>query len=101
MKDTTEAGEFEQRIATPQGCSAYLNDQLQSAEPRRVITAAGHLIVAKGLGQVAHAAGIARAKLYRHYVEADEATLDSFLTILDALGMQLAVVPKENETIQR
>lgn len=67
----------------------FLNPGAQST--KHIVNALGIVAKAKGLAQVAQQCGIRREQLYRSLEESEDPTLQTLLSILQALGLQLDV----------
>jgi len=86
--------EHEYFLSTPDGFSQYLSEIFKSGNCDRTIQATASAVLWKGLSDTAQAAGVTRASLYRDYVTGGEPSLSNFMAVLDALGIQLAAIPR-------
>ena len=68
---------------------ALLNDAFATGERNVIIGVIGMIARARGITDLAKTSGIGRSSLYKSLDKAGNPTLDTFLTILDALGLEL------------
>jgi probable addiction module antidote protein len=94
MDQSTVDKEHEYFLSTPDGFSQYLSEIFKSDDRDRAIQATASAVLWKGLSDIAKAAGVTRVSLYTGYVTEGEPSLRNFMAVLDALGVQLAAVPR-------
>lgn len=72
---------------------AYLNDMLAEGTPAEFVQALNDVARARGMGQIAKAAGIGRTTLYKT-LQSEKPRFDTLAKVLDSMGLQLQVVAK-------
>lgn len=77
-----------------------LNEALASGNPSSVLNALGNIAKARGMGQVAKEAGLARESLYRALNAAGNPEFVTVLKVIGSLGLQLSVT-KRNPGVMR
>lgn len=80
-------------LTTPAELAAYVNELLAD-EPGVLAFALGDLAKAHGMTAMAEATGLARESLYKALRAGAAPRFDTVSKVLDALGLQLVVVPK-------
>jgi probable addiction module antidote protein len=73
--------------------AAYIDDALESADPAHIAHALGVVARAKGMTEIARAAGVSREHLYRALKETGNPELATIVRVLKALGLRLAAQP--------
>jgi probable addiction module antidote protein len=86
--DITEFLDSEEAIA------AYLDAVFEVGDPEEMRDALGHVARARGMSDLAQAAGITRAGLYKALGENGNPSFATVAALLKALGVRLAVLPK-------
>jgi probable addiction module antidote protein len=82
-------------FGTAEGFSEYLSDVLKDSEYSEVKDAMARAVLCKGIGDTAQEAKVSRVSLYRGYVaRSNEPSLENFLAVLNALGVELTAAPK-------
>ncbi|MDM7957095.1 addiction module antidote protein [Blastomonas sp.] len=74
--------------------AAYLDAVFADGDPDEMRAALAHVARAKGMGDLAHSAGITRGGLYKALGETGNPSFSTVAALLDAMGVRLAVVPK-------
>lgn len=83
----------------PQEALDYLNAMLGAPEePELFLMAIERVANAFGMKELANQAGFERGSLYKSLSEQGHPTLKNLLLLLDAMGLQMAVVRKTVET---
>lgn len=82
-------------LRTPEDMAAYLEACIEICEGDAsfVAKALGDIARAKGMSQVAREAGVSRESLYRSLSGGRSPNLDTFLRVINALGITLRVEP--------
>ena len=83
--DTAETLETKEDIA------AYLDAVLEDGDPDLLKLALGHIARAKGMTEIARAAGLGRANLYKALSPAGNPEFATVAAVLKALGLRLSV----------
>ena len=80
-------------LRTPEDVAAYLDAWLEEApdDAAGIARAFGDIARAKGMGQVAKAAGVSRESLYRALSAKGNPSLATILKVTKALGVKLHV----------
>lgn len=95
MDDEKLDKETKYLFGTPEGFSEYLSDVLKDNDYSEVKEAMARAVVCKGISDIAQKGKVSRVSLYRGYVAGtNEPSLQNFLAVLDAMGVQLQVVPQ-------
>lgn len=95
MDDEKLKQETDYLFGTPEGFSEYLSDVLKDNDYSEVKDALARAVVCNGLSDIAQKGKVSRVSLYRGYVAGtNEPSLENFLAILDAVDVQLQVVPQ-------
>ena len=82
-----------EHLRTPEHIAAYLDAVLEENDPALLAHALGVVARAKGMTEVAEAAGRSRAQLYRSLSEGGNPQLETVMGVLNALGFRLSVQP--------
>ena len=72
---------------------AFLEDILESGDPKVIAGGLGDVARAKGMAELAAKAGLSRESLYRALSEDGNPRLDTLMKVLAALGVKLSVSP--------
>jgi probable addiction module antidote protein len=83
--DTAETLETKEDIA------AYLDAVLEDGDPDLLKLALGHIARAKGMTEIARAAGLGRANLYKALSPEGNPEFATVAAVLKALGLRLSV----------
>lgn len=78
-------------LKTPKAIAAYLEAALEDGDSKGVASALGDISRAAGMTQIAKETGLNRESLYSALSAEGNPTLATFLKVIHALGMQLAV----------
>ncbi|MGV8842682.1 MAG: addiction module antidote protein [Pseudomonas sp.] len=70
---------------------AYLSAALEDPNPDAFLLALGNVAKARGMTQLAEAAGVGRQSLYKALVPGAHPRYDTVLKLISALGLKLAV----------
>lgn len=81
----------------PKFAAEYLNSVLEDGTRDELLLALRRLAEAHGMNEVARAAHLNPKTLYRTLSAKGNPELKSFTALLDAMGMRLAVVPKQEQ----
>ena len=79
----------------PEAIAAYLTDMLEEGDAGLVAAALGDIARARGMTEIAAAAGISREALYKALREDAQPRLDTVARVCTALGLRLTVQPVE------
>lgn len=71
----------------------YLEDILESGDPKIIAAGLGDVARAKGMTELAAKTGLSRESLYRALSDEGNPRLDTLLKVLGALGVKLSVSP--------
>jgi probable addiction module antidote protein len=69
----------------------YLTAALEDDDPDVFLTAVGNVAKARGMSQIAQAAGLGRESLYKALAPGAKPKYDTVLKVLRSLGVRLAV----------
>ena len=78
-------------LATEEAIRAFLEDAMESGDPKVIAASIGEVARAKGMSQLARQAGMSRESLYRALSEDGNPQLGTVVKVLKALGIQLSV----------
>lgn len=93
---TWEESLLERLAASPEYAAEYLNATLEENDPQAFLLALRHVADANGgVSKLAADAELSRESLYRTLSETGNPKLTSLTAMLEALGMQLAILPKK------
>ena len=84
-------------LKTPEDIAAYLDAALEDGDPAVVSAALGDVARAKGMTDVARAAGLGRASLYKSLSPGGRPELATILKVVRALGLKLTTAPGDAE----
>ena len=76
---------------------AYLNEVLTDGSPSEFIQALNDVARAKGMNELAEKTGIRRESLYKT-LQSKKPRFDTMLKIIDGMGLQLTLVPKQESS---
>lgn len=82
-------------LKNPEEAVEYLNAALREKDLEFFLVALRDVAEAKGIGKIAEDAKLNRENLYRILSEKGNPRLESLYSILNALGLQLAIEPKK------
>jgi probable addiction module antidote protein len=69
----------------------YLEAAMEGNDPKHIAGALGDVARSKGMSEVARQAGLGRQALYNALSENGNPTLETLISVLNALGLQLTV----------
>lgn len=81
-------------LADPREAAAYLNTALQDGSQDVFLMALRDVANARGLSRIARETSLNRENMYRILSERGNPQLSSLRSLLDSLGLKLAVEPK-------
>lgn len=81
--DITEYLDSEEAIAE------YLNQVLEDGDTDALIAAIGNVAKAKGMTQIANAAGLGRESLYKAFSKGSKPRFDTVMKVMTAIGVKL------------
>lgn len=91
MTTVTTAWDASQYLDSPEMIAAYLDAAFEDGDPAVIATALGNIARAKGMSDVAAAAGLGRASLYKSLSEHGHPEFATILKVIKALGLRLTV----------
>lgn len=100
--DGLDLEEFDpaQHLTSSEAISAYMTDILASGDLALFQSAVNDVVRAQGMSKVAEAAGLTREGAYKALRAGSKPRFATIAAMLDALGLALAVVPKDaNEAL--
>ncbi|CAK16645.1 putative addiction module antidote protein [Pseudomonas entomophila] len=80
-------------LTSPEAIAQFMTDALETGDAAYVAKAVGVVARAKGMSELAKETGLSREQLYRSFSEHGNPTLKSFLTVMKALGIDMAARP--------
>jgi probable addiction module antidote protein len=80
-------------IETPEAAAAYLDEALATGDAAFIADALGVLARAKGMTEVAEAAGLGRQSLYKALATDGNPHFATVLKVVGALGLRLSTAP--------
>lgn len=78
--------------------AAYLEDAIESGEPGVIAEALGAVARARGMTQLARDTGLSRENLYRTLSADGNPALGTFLKVIHAMKLRIAVEPTKQES---
>lgn len=91
MTTVTTAWDASQYLDSPEMIAAYLDAAFEDGDPAVIATALGNIARARGMSDVAAAAGLGRASLYKSLSENGHPEFATILKVIKALGLRLTV----------
>lgn len=91
--DKTTPWDPADHLRTDEDMAAYLEAALDDGDPSLVAAALGDIARAKGMTQVARAAGLGRESLYKALSPSGNPEFATILKVVAALGLQLHAAP--------
>ncbi|MCV6548319.1 MAG: putative addiction module antidote protein [Cohaesibacter sp.] len=82
-------------LKTPEDIALYLEYASEDGDPALIAAALGDVARSKGMTQLAKDTGLTREALYRSLSDKGDPKLSTLLNVIDALGLKLALTPKE------
>lgn len=83
-----------QYLETVEDKLVYLDEATGSGDPSLLQAALGDMAKAKGMAEVARAAGVGRESLYKSLSATGNPSFQTVAKVIEALGGQLTVAPK-------
>ncbi|WP_426075612.1 addiction module antidote protein [Janthinobacterium sp. PSPC3-1] len=83
-----------QHLTSPEAVAAYMSEIVATGNAELFQSAMNDVVRAHGMGKVAAKADITREGAYKALREGSKPRFETILKMLDALGMQFAIVPK-------
>lgn len=84
-------------LKTPEMIAVYLTDAFETNDPAFITRAIGTAARAKGMADVAKAAGVSRESLYKSLNGQSKPEFDTVQKVLGALGIRLIAEPIDNK----
>ncbi|WP_398473673.1 addiction module antidote protein [Tardiphaga sp.] len=84
-------------LKTPEMIAVYLTDAFETDDPAFITRAIGTAARAKGMADVAKAAGVSRESLYKSLNGQSKPEFDTVHKVLGALGIRLIAEPIDNK----
>jgi probable addiction module antidote protein len=93
--DTKQLPEFDaaQYLDSEEAVAAYLSDIMDAHDPALLAAALGLIARARGMGDIAKAAGITREALYKALRPNAQPRFDTISRVCTALGVRLVALP--------
>ncbi|HJR20762.1 MAG TPA: addiction module antidote protein [Dongiaceae bacterium] len=88
-------------LDSDEAIAAYIDEALESADPTHIAHALGVVARARGMTEIARAAGVSREHLYRALKETGNPELSTVVRVLKALGLRLSALPIVEEKPKR
>ena len=89
-----EASEF---LESQEDIAAYLEAAFETGDPKQITKALGNAAKVQDVMNKANKTGIAKEHLYKSFSENGNPTLLTLTMLVDSLGYQLSVVPKNRK----
>ncbi|MDO4777040.1 MAG: putative addiction module antidote protein [Cardiobacteriaceae bacterium] len=77
--------------------AAYLQAILEENNAQLLVAALGDIAKARGMMQIAKAAGVSRESLYKSLAADAKPRFETIMKVVDALGLQIAIHPKPSD----
>jgi probable addiction module antidote protein len=93
LNDVVETRPFDPAsyLQTEEDILYYLEAAMEGNDPRHIASALGDVARSKGMSEIARKSGLGRQALYNALSENGNPTLETLLSVLRALGLQLTV----------
>lgn len=78
-----------ERLTSPDAIAAYLEAVFEDGDPALIAAALGDIARAKGMTEIAKAAGVTRDTLYKSLTKDGDPRLSTFLGVTRALGLKI------------
>lgn len=92
MSITTQLFDPAVYVETPEAAAAYLDEALATNDAAFIADALGVLARAKGMTEVAEAAGLGRQSLYKALAAEGNPRFETVLKVVSALGLRLSTI---------
>lgn len=79
--------------------AAYMTEALETGDPAFVTDALGVVARARGMSEIARAAGVSRESLYRALSAEGSPKFDTVLRVMHALGLKFSVNPARRKKV--
>ena len=99
--DGLEDFDVTQSLTSDAAIAAYINDVIASGEQALINEALKNVIKVKGVAAIAEVAGLTREGTYKALRASSKPRFETLAALLDALGMQITVVPKTGPNKRR
>ena len=99
VKTITTRWDPADHLKTEEDMVAYLEAALEEADPALIAAALGDIARAKGMSQVARAAGLGRESLYKALSPTGNPEFATILKVVAALGLQLHAAPAATRAV--
>lgn len=76
----------------------YLKEAFETRDTEYIARAIGAVAKSRGMTAIAEATGLSRESLYRALGTKPNPEFGTVIKVLDSLGMELSVQPKQNDT---
>lgn len=80
-------------LTSPEAIAEFVIDAFETGDAAYIAKAMGIAARAKGMSEIARAAGLSREQLYRSFSERGNPTLKSMLAVMKALGVDMTARP--------
>ena len=91
MTSKTRRWDAAETLETKQDIAAYLDAVLEDGDPELLKAALGDIARAKGMTEIARAAGLGRANLYKAFSPKGNPEFATVAKVLKALGLRLTI----------
>ncbi len=95
-KTETRPWDAADHLKTSEDIAAYLDAAFEDGDPALVSAALGDVARAKGMTDIARAAGLGRASLYKSLSPEGRPELSTVLKVVKALGLRLTTAPTDH-----
>jgi probable addiction module antidote protein len=82
-----------ERLTSPEAELAYLEAAFEDGDPALIAAAIGDIARARGMAQIAKAAGLSRETMYKAFSADGNPTLETLAGVTKALGYRLMIAP--------
>ena len=82
-------------LTSEEDVAAYLSDMMEENDPALLAAALGDVARARGMAQIAEAAGLTREALYKALRPGAQPRFDTIARVCTALGLRLVVQPAD------
>ncbi len=81
-------------LDSPEAIGAYLEDAMETDDPKFIAHALGQVARARGMAEIAKAAGLSRESLYKALSAGGNPEFSTILKVVHALGLRISVAPE-------
>lgn len=96
---TTSLWDASNHLNTKEDIIAYVEAALEDGDLSLISAVLGDVARSKGMTQIARETGLGRESLYKSLSREGNPEFATILRVIKALGLQLKVVPQENDNI--